>query len=164
VKVIPLTQGKEALVDDCDYEYLMESKWRFARRGHQRTGYARFKQTVGGKRHWVHMHRLVAERSGLAVEGKQIDHVDGNGLNNCRNNLRVATESQNKANLRRRRDNTSGYKGVSCNRQTGKFRAYITVAGHRRHLKYFDDPREAARAYNGAALKHFGEFACLNPV
>jgi hypothetical protein len=110
------------------------------------------------------MHRLVAERNGLPIGGKQIDHVDGNGLNNCRRNLRVATASQNKANLRHRRDSTSGFKGVSWNRQKRRFQAFIKVAGHQHHLKYCDDPRDAARVYNEAALKHFGEFACLNPV
>jgi hypothetical protein len=164
VRTIPLTQGKEALVDDCDYEYLTQWKWRFERGGHRRTGYAVCWDAGSKLRKLVKMHRLVAERGGLTTDGKQIDHVDGNGLNNCRDNLRLATSSQNRANLRRARNNTSGFKGVQWHRQNGRFRAYIRVAGRQHHLKYFHDPRDAARAYNEAALKHFGEFACLNPV
>ena len=164
MKTIPLTQGKEALVDDCDYDYLMQWKWHFVRTAHSRTGYAASKQRTGRKQHAVYMHRLVAEQNGLPTASKQIDHADGDGLNNSRSNLRLATTSQNQANLRRRRDNTSGFKGVSWSRRAGKFQACIMVAGHQHHLRYFDDPRDAARAYNEAAMKHFGEFACLNPV
>jgi hypothetical protein len=164
VKVIPLTQGKEALVDDCDYEFLMQWKWQFHQERDRRTGYAARRHETGGKCHRVYMHRLIAARSGLMVDGKQIDHVDGDELNNCRSNLRTSTTSQNLANCRVHRNNTSGFKGVSWKRQAGKFEAYITVLRRKFHLKYFDDPRDAARAYNEAALKHFGEFACLNPV
>jgi len=110
------------------------------------------------------MHRLVAARSGRVIGGKQIDHIDGDGLNNCRSNLRASTTSQNHANRRANRNNTSGFKGVSWNRRARKFEAHITVQRRKSHLKYSDDPRDAARAYNEAALKHFGEFACLNPV
>jgi hypothetical protein len=154
----------EAVVDDCDYEHVMQWKWRFEREGHRRTGYAVRWRATHGTRTLIKMHRLVAEHSGLAVDRKQIDHVDGNGLNNCRNNLRVATPSQNRANLHRARNNTSGFKGVGWSRHNGRFRAYIGVAGRHLHLGYFDDPQDAARAYNEAALKHYGEYSCLNPV
>ena len=164
MKAIPLTQGKEALVDDCDYEYLMQWKWQFHQEGNRRTGYAARRETIGEKCNRVYMHRLVVARSGAMADGKQVDHVDGDGLNNCRSNLRPSTTSQNHANRRVNRNNTSGFKGVSWNRQAGKFEAHITVLRRKAHLKYFDDPRDAARAYNDAVLKHFGEFACLNPV
>jgi hypothetical protein len=110
------------------------------------------------------MHRLVAERNGLPIGGEEVDHWDGDGLNNQQSNLRPATHRQNAANQKRRRDNTSGYKGVSWHRQKGKFQARITVAGHQHYLKCWDDPRDAARAYNEAALKYFGEYSWLNPV
>jgi hypothetical protein len=164
VKTIPLTQGKEALVDDCDYEYLVQWKWQFQREGHRRTGYAVRIQRTGEKRSHLCMHRLVATRSGLVIDGKQLDHVDGDGLNNCRGDLRVSTTSQNHANRRRNRNNTSGFKGVTWNKRWKKWVAQIEVAGQNLYLNGFDDPRDAARAYNEAALEHFGEFACLNPV
>lgn len=164
MKTIPLTQGKEALVDDRDYEYLMQWKWTLQSGGHKRTDYT--VRSCGGRRRQqtIFMHRLIAERSGLDVAGKEVDHWDHDGLNNQRGNLRIATAAQNQANRQRDRANTSGFKGVSWCRRTGKWRAYITVAGRFQHLDRFSDPREAARAYNRAALMHFGEFACLNPV
>jgi len=162
VKTIPLTQGREAIVDDCDYEYLMQWKWQFHAR--KSTGYAKRIGFVSGKRQRIFMHRLVAERSGLNARDKDVDHVDGSGVNNQRNNLRIATRGQNNVNSKRPKHNTSGFKGVYPHAQVDKWCAQIGVAGRRLYLGYFDDPREAARAYNEAALKHYGEFACLNPV
>jgi len=164
VKIIPLRQGKEATVDDCDYEYLTQWKWQFHRPGNRRTGYASRREKAGEKCRRIYMHCLVLARSGLMVDGRHVDHVDGNGLNNCRGNLRASTTSQNHANRPGNRNNTSGFKGVSWNRGAGKFEAHITVSRHKLHLRYFDDPRDAARAYNEAALKFYGEFACLNSV
>jgi len=110
------------------------------------------------------MHCLVGERSGLKIEGKQIDHIDRNGLNNRRINLRAASAGQNKANQGKYRNNTSGYKSVYLERDSQRWRAMLRICGRHVHLGRFDDPHIAARAYNEAALKHFGEFACLNPV
>ena len=110
------------------------------------------------------MHRLVAERAGLQLNGYQIDHRDINGLNNRKGNLRVATKSQNRANIGLPVNSTSGHKGVTWDAATQKWRARIGVDGSRIHLGLFDFVIEAARAYNAAAIKHFGEFACLNPV
>jgi hypothetical protein len=95
-------------------------------------------------------------------EGLQVDHEDGNGLNNQRSNLRIASPTQNQGNARRRKDNTSGYKGVSWYRRTNKWKAHIRVDKKLRHLGYFIDLTDAARAYDAAALEHFGEFAHLN--
>ena len=162
MKTIPLTQGKEALVDDCDYEYLMQWKWFFMRNGTR--CYARRLEYTGTQPACVLMHHLVAERSGVTIGGRDVDHWDHNGLNNRRANLRVATRSQNNANQRLGRRNKSGFKGVSWDSQARKWRAQICVAKNRMSLGQHDDPRDAARAYNAAALKHFGEFACLNPV
>jgi len=164
VKTIPLTKGMEAVVDDCDYEYLTQWKWYFVQPDGHKTGYAQRMQRVRGKRLIVHMHSLVGERSGLEIDGEQIDHIDRNGLNNRRINLRAATTGQNKANQGRYHNNTSGYKGVYWELDRGKWRAQVGIRGRRVHLGRFNDPRDAARAYNEAAMKHFGEFACLNPV
>jgi hypothetical protein len=160
VKTIPLTQGKEALVDDCDYEYLMRWKWHFLRRGG--TGYAKRNRTSGCDQKL--MHRLIAGRCGLDVDGGDVDHIDGDGLNNQRSNLRAASRSQNNVNSKRPKNNTSGFKGVYPRSWDGKPVAQIGVDGRRVYLGTFDDPRDAARAYNDAALKYFGEFACLNPL
>jgi len=162
VKTIPLAGGKKVLVDDCDYEELMQWKWQFHRRG--QTGYAKHINYTGNGRQYVFMHRLIADRCGLNIEAGDVDHIDGNGLNNQRCNLRMASRSQNNVNSKRPKNNTSGFKGVYPRSWDGKPVAQIGIDGRRVYLGTFDDPRDAARAYNEAAVKHFGEFACLNPV
>jgi hypothetical protein len=89
----------------------------------------------------------------------EIDHRDGDGLNNRWANLRVATSAQNKRNSRRQCNNTSGFKGVSVNKCGDRFRAQIGVRGRNKHIGYFDTAEAAHAAYVAAAEKHFGEFA-----
>ena len=162
MKRIPLTQGKFALVDDCDYEYLTQWKWHYHKS--KRTGYADRNGPTGRQEHTIKMHRVVAKRTGLQIVGKQVDHVDANGLNNRRRNLRVATNLQNSRHQRRPRNNTSGYKGVWWSSTCRKWQAGISVIGKRQHLGLFSDPKVAAVAYNKAARKYFGKFAFLNPI
>lgn len=165
MKIIPLTQGEKTFVDECDYEYLMRWKWQCACAKHQRTKYAVHSQLVGGGR-WkkLHMHRLIVERMGLLIGDRQVDHIDGNGLNNCRSNLRIATQSQNRANLRHYRNNTSGYKGVTWDKYWKKWVAKIRVVGRDYSIGRFDNLHDAAKAYNEAAAEYFGEFAQLNSL
>jgi hypothetical protein len=163
VKTIPLTQGKEALVDDCDHEHLMQWKWQYTQR--VGTGYAEHQQAVDGQPRTIRMHSLVAKRCGLTrSKSVEVDHQNGDGLDNRRANLRLATRAQNLANKGRLRNNTSGFKGVYPHSQVDKWCAQLGVGGRRLYLGIFSDPRDAARAYNEAALKHYGEFACLNPL
>ena len=92
----------------------------------------------------------------------EIDHIDGNGLNNAFSNLREATSSQNSANMKLRSDNTSGYKRASCwpsKKNPKKFQAHISVNGKQKHLGLFETAEEAHLAYSAAARQHFGEFA-----
>lgn len=102
---------------------------------------------------------------GEKIMGKKprqmVDHIDGNKHNNQRNNLRFAYKMDNNRNQRKRSDNTSGYKGVSFNKRLRKYTAFIHV-GKQIWLGTFPDAVSAAKAYNKAALKHFGEFACIN--
>ena len=88
-----------------------------------------------------------------------IDHRDGDATNNRWSNLRQATASQNGANARRRRQNASGYKGVSLDKRSGRYRASIGGNGRRIYLGTFDTPQEAHAAYVAAARKLFGKFA-----
>jgi hypothetical protein len=96
------------------------------------------------------------------LEGYEIDHKDGDGLNNQRYNLRVTTHTQNMKNQRLRSNNTSGYKGVTWHKGAGKWYAQIQVDGKRTYLGLFTILEDAARAYDTAALEHYGEFARLN--
>ena len=162
MKAIPLTHGKEAFVDDEDYDYLSQWKWSLEPR--RRSCYVRRKQYGLSRSTNVYLHQVVAERGGLGQGPGDIDHIDGNGLNNQRTNLRAATRSQNNANQRISRRNRSGFKGVYWSRAARKWAAQIGVSGKHKYLGVFSTETEAARAYNLAALMEFGEFARLNSV
>lgn len=109
------------------------------------------------------LHQLVyLYHHGMIPE--EIDHIDRNKLNNRIENLRPCTSSQNKGNIQLLSNNVSGYRGVSLNSRSQKWHAQIKIHGKQTYLGRFDTPREAAVRYNEAAVKHFGEFAFLNPV
>ena len=156
MKQIPLTQGKFALVDDADYEYLSQWKWRYI------SGYAvRWDDSRPGReRGLISMHREVMH----APDGMQVDHINGNGLDNRRENLRICTHAQNMQNTGKHASNTSGFKGVfldkTCKSKT--WRAQIRIPGHRISLGSFTDPESAARAYDAKARELHGEFANTN--
>ena len=90
-----------------------------------------------------------------------IDHADGNGLNNRRANLRQASRSQNACNQKKRRDNTSGFKGVVRSKKTGRFVATIKISGKRKSLGWYACPTAAYFAYVKAAREVYGEFSRL---
>jgi len=156
MKEIQLTQGKFAIVDDDMYEYLSQWKW-FTHRD-RNTFYA---ERMGGKwpnRKVVRMHRAVMNVSDDVL----IDHLNGNGLDNRRENLRACTISENARNRGKDRDNSTGYKGVSWHKQDQKYHAQIRVSGRKIYLGSYADPEEAARAYDKAAKELHGEFANTN--
>lgn len=159
MKRIPLTQGKETIVDDQDYDYLMQWKWRYL--SARTVGYAVRTQRESDGETVKMMHYVIAERMGLKITST-CDHKDRNGLNNRQENLRPATISQNNAN--RRSTSKSGYRGVYWYPKHDKWVSQIRVEGKMHALGYFTDKVEAAKAYNKAAKKHFGEFARLNPI
>lgn len=108
----------------------------------------------------IRMHRQIMGEP----EGMEVDHSDNNGLNNQKSNLRIATHWQNLANRALQKNNTSGYRGVSWSKQAKKWWAQIYVDSKTVHLGLFDDVKEAARAYNEAAIERYGEFARLNEL
>lgn len=160
MKKIPLTQGKVALVDDKDYEALMKWKWFYLTSPISKLGYAARTVKVNGKRKHILMHRVILN----TPFGYQTDHVNGDGLDNRKVNLRIATRSQNQCNTNKRQDNTSGFKGVSWHKQNKRWQAYIGLKAKQIYLGLFKDKDEAALAYNEAAIKLHGEFAHLNQI
>ncbi len=155
MKEIPLTQGKVALVDDEDYEYLMQWKWR-AQKCRDGNYYA-VRTAYAPEKHSILMHRLLLS----APDGLDVDHQSGDGTDNRRGNLRLVTTLQNISNQRKRRKNTSGFKGVD-RRPGDRWRAKLTINYRQLTLGTFPTAEAAARAYDAAAIKHFGEFANLN--
>ena len=152
-KRIPLTQGKFAIVDDADFERINQWKW-FAAKGRS-TYYARRSIWENGKTRNIQMHRVILN----TPPGKQSDHINGDGLDNQRVNLRACTNSQNQMNRRKWGNCSSIYKGVywdSCRR---RWRALIQRNKRQRRLGYYDTPKEAAIAYDEAAERLFGGFA-----
>jgi hypothetical protein len=149
---IPLTQGKYAIVDPEDYEFLVHYKWYAAKQGY--TYYAIRKHA--GKH--ISMHRQIIN----APKGLVCDHIDHNGLNNTKQNLRNCTQSQNACNQRKRRNKSSTYKGTHWHRRDKKWHARIKANGHRYFLGCFNKEIDAAKAYDKAAKIYHGQFASLN--
>jgi hypothetical protein len=148
---IQLSRGLVAIVDDCDYERLSGFKWYASLEG------KRF-YAVHGRKQKIRMHRLIL----YAPRGKEVDHINGNTLDNRRGNLRLATRAQNGRNRRISRTNTSGFKGVHLHKRTGRWNAQIKFRGKIYNLGCFDTPEEAAREYDRAARLAFGKFSRLN--
>jgi len=152
---IPLTQGKVAIIDEADWDLVRWHKW--CARKDRNTFYAQASvRRADGTLTKVQMHRLLL---GMTDPKIQCDHLDGDGLNNRRANLRTCTHTQNMWNTRIRADNTSGRKGVSWHKQHGIWRAQIQVSGRPKHLGYFPTPEAAYAAYCAAAAELHGEFA-----
>ena len=106
------------------------------------------------------MHREILK----CPKGLFIDHINRNGLDNRKNNLRVCSKSQNMMNTLIPKNNTSGYKGVSWSKRDKKWMAYIKIKNKFNNLGYFNIKEQAALAYNDAAKKYHGEFARLNKI
>jgi hypothetical protein len=159
MKRIPLTKGYVTVLDDEDYEILRHRKWSTLTSNKTKKVYACSADSVrgGGRFKLSLMHRVIL---GLSP-GQFADHIDGDGLNNQRSNLRVATRDQNRRNTGLMKSNRSGFKGVYFKPRIGKWIASIKD-GRTKHLGCFSTPEEAAKAYDAAALKLHGEFACTN--
>jgi len=151
IRYIALTKGKFAIVAASDYEKLNQYKWTAMKAG--TSWYAR--RHSKGK--CFLMHREIMQ----PPEGMVVDHIDGNGLNNHPRNLRVCTPAENQRN-RRPVGGSSQYKGVSYDKEHGKWEAGIHINGKRIHIGLFDSEIEAARAYDRKAQELFGQYAYLN--
>lgn len=150
---IPLTKGKFAIVDPEDYERLSKYKWRVCIKRH--TYYVQRAIKTRGKWTSVMMHRDIIK----VGPGMVVDHINHNGADNRKANLRAAMIEQNAWNRRRKKDS---FTGVSWNKKNKKWRAAVSHNGISEYISYFESEIEAAKAYDRAALKHRGEFAVLN--
>lgn len=151
VTIIRMKGGKECRVSTVTFEQLWPYTWCV-----EGTGYA-MSRTSGQA---VKMHRLIMS----AKIGEFVDHIDGDPLNNTLENLRICRKQQNEFNQKVRADSSTGYKGVSFLKSTGKYRAYINKNRIRYELGVFHTKEEAALAYNRKAAELFGEFARLNEI
>jgi hypothetical protein len=159
MKAIPLSQGKFALVDDSDFEHLSQFQW--SARQDRNTWYAFRSQKKAGKRGSVDMHRFIM---GLQKgDPRRVDHIDGNGLNNQRSNLQICTHKENSYKFFRKLPR-SGFRGVCWNRVSKKWQASLRHDGKKRCIGYFDDPAEAAKAYDAEVIRLRGPFAVTNTM
>jgi len=152
---IELSNGGFVLVDD-DMEYLKYKAWQL-----NASGYVGRMTRENDKRFMLLMHRVVMN----APKGVEVDHINGNLLDNRRENLRLVTRSQNNMNRHvKKSGTTSQYKGVCYRHIPKRWKAYIKINRKQIHLGYFSTEKDAALAYDSAAKKYFGEYACLNFV
>ena len=150
MKKIELTKGYFALVDDADYDWLM--KWKWCASVQRSNVYAVRKSNPCN----IKMHRQIIG----APTGLMVDHIDHNGLNNQRDNLRLCNNSDNHKNSRPK--GISRYLGVSFRKDRNKFEAYIKTDEKYIHLGHYVNEVDAAMAYDLSAKKYHGEFANLN--
>lgn len=156
IAIIPLTQGKVAIIDAADIHLVEGHNW-YAWKGVRGCFYARRNAKDGEDGVAFYMHKVIS-----GIEGwNKTDHEDGDGLNNRRRNLRSASDSQNAFNTKRRKDNKSGVKGVCFDSGNGKWLAQLTANGRNRFRGLFDSKEEAAAAYAEAARIYHGEFMHL---
>jgi hypothetical protein len=164
MKEIKLTQGKFTQVDDEDYEYLNQFKWCAVKGG--KTFYAQRSVILINKlKRSTRMHNIIMN----TPENFEIDHIDHNGLNNQRNNMRICTHSENQMNRTIQKNNKTGFVGVSIrkyidshNIKRDKISAFIGHNNKMINLGSFKSEKEAAIAYDKAAKELYGGFANLN--
>lgn len=155
---VPLTRGKYTLIDAEDCLKVIPYRWN-ARYDKYSDSYRAYTNArIDGKQTTLIMHRLIMD----APKGMSVDHINHDTLDNRKANLRLATTAQNNKNAPKRKDNKSGYKGVSWRRDKEKYQAKIKNDNVQHYLGYFDTPEEAALAYNKAAVQMHGEFAAPN--
>ena len=157
IGVISLPKGRFSIVDADDFALANRLKWCVA----LTSGYIGHKIVRDGKQFILLLHRFLTG----AKPGQWVDHKNHCVFDNRRSvNLRFATPSQSKANTHRSRSSASPFKGVYRASGRRKWTAVIMVMRKRKYLGQFHDPVDAAKAYNSAARKHFGEFALLNTL
>lgn len=155
--LVPISDGSYAKVDVEDFDKVSRYHWHKDNAGYARTNIWGNNRKVAAPR----MHRIVL---GVTDRKLHVDHINGDKLDNRKANLRVVTASQNLMNRGPQANNASGYKGVYWIKEKRKWRAEIAYSGIRKHLGYFTNVHDAARAYNEAARKYHGQHAYQNEI
>lgn len=158
MKRIKLTQNKFALVDNSDYEWLNNFKWYPDKSGDKNFYVVRNSKDCNGKHKKIRMHQEIMG----TPRGMETDHIDGNGLNNQRKNLRICTRSQNQHNRGKYKCNTSGYKGVSWHKVKKKWSANIGVNGKLIFIGDYFTIEQAYKAYCMACQEYHKDFSKFN--
>lgn len=156
MKLIYLTKGYTTQVDDIDFEQLNRFKWYAATSRSNTPIYAARKSGTKPRKN-IYMHRLLLN----APQDREVDHIDGNGLNNTRGNIRLVTRRQNSLNTSKRPSRIP-YRGVEFRKADGRYWCRIVHNGKRISIGYFHSAVNAATAYDKKALELFGEFGKLN--
>ena len=156
VAFVELSNGRaEAVVDLADLHLVSGQRWFAICPGRVTYAVASSIQCAKQRARTLLMHRVILGNP----DARNIDHIDGNGLNNRKANLRTATHSENQCNRPAPSNNTSGFKGVSFEARRNKWRAEITKSGRNIHLGYFAEKQLAVAAWTAAAADHHGEYA-----
>ena len=163
---LKLTQGVFTTIDDRDYDWLSKTRWR----AHNDQGFgfyamrdSNLKDGQYGKGRVVYMHRVIWEQhNGPIPKGMQIDHINGDRLDNRPENLRICTSQQNHFNQHKVTIHSSQFKGVCWYKPYSRWRAQIKIDGAHKNIGYFDTEEDAARASDAKAKELFGEFAKVN--
>lgn len=155
---IRLIDGRATLVDADIAAEVGHLKWRTERKSGERTEYVVRRVKMKRRAYWFRLHRVILD----AMPGFEVDHINGDGLDNRRENLRIVTRSQNQMNSRGKRGSSSRFKGVSWCARRGKWKVSVGGKDVRKTVGYFTDEAAAADAYDTAAREMFGEFARLN--
>ncbi len=153
MKEIYLKTGETAFVDDTDFEVLKNYKWYLSNSGSAQTYVQRKSYHIG---------HFILTDYGSKHTNFEVDHINRNPLDNRRCNLRLCTKTQNAQNRKKRSGCKSFFKGLFFNKKTDLWQTRITINKKRISLGYFKNELDAALAYDSAALKYFGEFACTN--
>ena len=161
MKNVLLSNGYVAIVDNGDYTKINKFKWHVLK-SKNGVRYATTKIKINGIKTSIRMHRIIM---GLeSFDARQVDHINHDGLDNRKENLRICSKQQNNMNRRPNRNRTSKYKGLTLQKTTGKWIARISIDGKYMNLGTYRREDVAAVKYNEAALKYYGEFARLNEI
>lgn len=158
MREIELTQNKYTTVDNEHYDWLSQYSWHI-KQAKNRSDYAKFTTPrKDGKQKTIHMHQILL----WCPQGYEIDHINGNGLDNRMENLRIVTRLQNSMNQHKKKIGKSKYKGITYDTRSNSWQARIGKNNQRFNIGTFKKEEDAAQAYDNKAKELFGEFACLN--